>query len=390
MKAFLATALLLFCSHTPVETGADRLFEASYFRWIEGKRVGLITNPSGVDSRLVPTVDLLTKQSGVELVALFGPEHGLDGQAQAGESVSSNPAASSLYGKTRSLTPDMLQNVDVLLYDIQDVGARFYTYISTLFESMKTAAQTGIPLVVLDRPNPIDATRVEGPVLESGYESFVGIYPLPIRYGLTVGELAMLFNHEAHIGCDLRIVPIQGWKRSQWYEQTDLHWILPSPNMPRITTAAVYPGLGLIEGTNLSEGRGTTLPFELMGAPWFNSRKLTDQLNQMKLGGVHFRPQAFTPTFSKYKGELCRGIQVHILDRDLFQPLPVVLHILAKVLKSHPGKLQFKEKAFDRLAGNSWIREGLLRGQSVDEIVKRWQPSLEEFKQKREKYLLYR
>lgn len=381
---------LLLLAPVGIGVGADRIFEEQYFAWIKGKRIGVITNPTGVNSQLESLIDLLERRSDVRMVALFGPEHGLEGQAQAGESIASNRHIYSLYGDTRSPTAEMLKDVDLLVYDLQDVGVRFYTYISTLFESMKAAAGKGIPLVVLDRPNPIDGTRVEGPVLEAGYESFVGIYPLPIRYGMTAGELARFFNQEAGMGCDLRVVPLRDWKRRQWYDRTALAWVPPSPNMPTVETAVAYPGTCLVEGTNLSEGRGTTRPFELIGASWLKGREVVERLNDLGLSGVRFRFQVFTPTFSKYQGELCQGFQIHVVDRDLFEPIPAVLHILRVIHILHPERFQFKDRTFDRLAGNSWIRESLLEGKQVEEIVQRWKPGLQEFKKKRERYLIYR
>ncbi|MGH9338379.1 MAG: exo-beta-N-acetylmuramidase NamZ domain-containing protein [Acidobacteriota bacterium] len=372
-----------------VRIGADRLFEQPYAGWIRGKRVGLITNQTGVNSDLESTIDLLDQHSEVRLTALFGPEHGIEGQAQAGQKISNRRNIYSLYGDTQAPTAEMLQDVDVLIYDIQDVGARFYTYISTLFKSMEAAARRRVPMIVLDRPNPITGEMVEGPVLEPGFESFVGIFRLPIRYAMTAGELAGYFNTEAGIGCDLRIVPLQGWRRSQWYDQTGLSWVMPSPNMPTLETATVYPGLCLLEGTNLSEGRGTARPFELFGATWLDSRGLSRRLNDLNLDGVYFRPQSFTPTFSKYQKEECQGIQLHVLDRDLFRPVPVLLHILTEVRRLHPGKLEIRDKSFDRLAGNSWIRQALADGLAVEQIVSRWQAELEDFRAKRSKYLLY-
>jgi uncharacterized protein YbbC (DUF1343 family) len=387
-RLFVLVLIFTVCFNGTVRVGADRLFEKKYFQWIKGKRVGLVTNPTGVDSHLELTADRLGAQADTSLTALFAPEHGLFGAAQAGEQVQSTTTIYSLYGQTPGPTAEMLANVDVLIYDIQDVGVRFYTYLSTLYETMQSAAAKGIPLIVLDRPNPIDARRVQGPVLEAGRESFVGIYRMPIRYGMTVGELAQLMNAEAHLGCDLRVVPMKGWKRSHWFDKTRLQWILPSPNMPTLATATVYPGTCLIEGTNLSEGRGTTRPFELIGAPWLDAESLADSLNRLRLKGVYFRPQAFTPTFSKYKDQLCQGIQVHVLDRDDFQPIEATLCIIDQIMKLQPGSLEFSN-GFDRLVGTTQVREALLRGDSVTAIEKSWEPGLKEFMKTRKKYLLY-
>ena len=387
----LACSFTFSCAvaQTAVLSGADRILEDPYLDWIRGKRVGLITNPTGVTSQLVSTWELLVQHREVEVVALFGPEHGIRGQAQAGDHVSDYGTVYSLYGDHRAPTAEMLEDVEVLIYDIQDVGVRFYTYISTMYLSMQAAAKKSIPFIVLDRPNPIGGSRVEGPVVEAEYESFVGLPGLPIRYGMTPGELAQMLNEEKDLGSDLKVVPLSDWHRHQWYDQTALVWIQPSPNMPTLTTATVYPGFGLIEGTNLSEGRGTTLPFELVGAPWLNGQELAKRLNRLQLAGVRFRLQPFTPTSSKYQDQPCQGVQIHILDRSIFQPLKAVLHLLAEVRRLHPEQLEFNETIFDPLAGNSWVREALSEGRPVKEIVARWQAELERFKQKREKYLLY-
>ncbi|MEE8349596.1 MAG: DUF1343 domain-containing protein [Acidobacteriota bacterium] len=396
-KIAMLQALLAVCFTTsgtvaqdPVQSGADRILENPYLSWIQGKRVGLITNPTGVTSTLNSTWDLLSQHPDVDLKALFGPEHGIFGQAQAGDHVSDSGKVYSLYGETRAPTAEMLEGVEVLIYDIQDVGVRFYTYISTMYLSMQAAAKHGIPFIVLDRPNPIDGSRVEGPILQTEKKSFLGLVGLPIRYGMTPGELARMLNGETNLGSDLKVVPLSGWHRQDWYDQTALEWVLPSPNMPTLTTATLYPGLGLIEGTNLSEGRGTSLPFELVGAPWLSGQELAKRLNRLPLAGVRFRFQTFTPTTSKYQGEPCQGVQIHILDRTTFQPLEVALHLLQEVQMLHPEQFQWNTTFLDRLVGNSWVREALSEGRPVDEIVNRWQQELKEFKEVRKRYLLYR
>ncbi|MGW8181411.1 MAG: exo-beta-N-acetylmuramidase NamZ family protein, partial [bacterium] len=260
---------------------------------------------------------------------------------------------------------------------------------STMLECMKAVASTEIPFIILDRPNPIDGTRVEGPLLEKNLESFVGIAHLPIRHGMTPGELALLLTSELKLNLDLRIVPLAGWHRSELFDETGLQWIAPSPNIPTPATAAVYPGMCLIEGTNLSEGRGTTLPFQLVGSPWLDAGEVCSELNQLGLGGVRFRPQNFTPTSSKFKGLLCRGIQIHVLDQGQFQPIPVALHLLQRIHAHHSDQLKFNNTFFDKLAGNSWIRTRLLEGTNVKALVDRWQPELNGFKRIRDKYLLY-
>jgi uncharacterized protein YbbC (DUF1343 family) len=363
---------------------------------IRGKNVGLITNPTGVDGDLVSDVDLLAHTPGVHLVALFGPEHGIRGAHQAGASVGSHhdPVTGlpvySLYGKTRQPTPAMLKGVDVLVFDVQAVGARFYTYLYTMADAMKAAAAAHIPIVVLDRPNPIGGTKVQGPVLDPKFASFVGEYPIPLRYGMTIGELAELFDHQFHIGADLTVVKMHGWKRSMYYDDTPLQFVMPSPNMPTLATALVYPGMGLVEGTNVSEGRGTTRPFELAGAPWIDAEQLSRALNEKRLPGVRFRPVHFTPTFSKYEGKPCNGIEVHVMDRDAFNPVVVGLTVIATIHGLYPHQFAFNASDFDRLVGNDWIRQDIEKGIPAPEMQRHWQAGLSQFETIRQQYLLYK
>ena len=376
-------------SRPTLRLGSDRLFGEPYLGWVEGKAVGLVANHTAVNSGLEAVASILSNHPRVELKAIFAPEHGFSGDVQAGVLVPHKSRIYSLYGAHRSPTPEMLRGVDLLIYDIQDVGVRFYTYISTLYECMKAAAREGIPLIVLDRPNPIDGDRVEGPLLDASLVSFVGVHPLPIRYGMTVGELARLFNQEGKLGCDLKVVPMQGWRRSRWYDETGLVWIPPSPNMPTLTTATLYAGFCLLEGTNLAEGRGTTRPFELVGAPWLDATRLVAALNALGLDGVYFRVQSFTPTFSKFKGQVCQGVQIHIVDRDRFDPIACALHLLRQTLDLHPDELTFQDQMFDLLAGQSGLRSDLLRGVEVEQMVASWRPGLEAFRERRSRHLLY-
>ena len=363
---------------------------------VEGKNVGLITNPTGVNRELVSDIDLLAHAPGVHLVALFGPEHGIRGAHQAGARVGSNrdPVTGlpvySLYGKTREPTPAMLKGVDVLVFDIQAVGTRFYTFLYTMADAMKAAAAAHIPIIVLDRPDPIGGILVQGPVLDPKFVSFVGEYPIALRYGMTVGELARLFNGEFHLGADLTVVKMRGLKRAMYYDDTPLQFVIPSPNMPTETTALVYPGMGLVEGTNVSEGRGTTLPFQLTGAPWIDADALAQALNAKKLPGVRFRPAHFTPTFSKYQGKPCNGVQVHVIDRSTFNPVIVGLTVIRTIHDMYPKDFAFKASHFDLLIGNDWVRQDIENGVPVVQMVGRWQPDLARFKRVREKYLLYR
>lgn len=378
----------------PFAIGVEVLLEDQK-HLIEGKNVGLITNPTGVDQELNSIVDLLHNDPEVKLTALYGPEHGVRGNAQAGQYVDyyidevTGLPVYSLYGSTRKPTQEMLEGVDVLLFDIQDVGTRFYTYIYTMALAMEAAKEKGIPFIVLDRPNPLGGTKVEGPVLDPEFASFVGQYAIPLRHGMTVGELAKLFNKEFDINADLTVVEMKGWKRDMWYDETGMQFVAPSPNMPTLDTALAYPGTALIEGTNVSEGRGTTKPFEYIGAPFINSTELAGELNALNLPGVTFRAASFTPAFSKHSGKLSHGIQVHITDRDAYQPVETGLHIVKTIYDLYPGEFTLTP-FFNNLIGNGWINQGIKEGMSVEEMKDRWEAELEEFKKVRENYLMYK
>lgn len=365
---------------------------------LAGKRVGLITNPTGVTVKLESAIDRMAQARDFKLAALFGPEHGVRGDAQAGAAVADRMDARtglpaySLYGTTRKPTPAMLAGLDVLVFDIQDIGARFYTYPWTLALVMQAAREAGMGVIVADRPNPIGGIRVEGPVLDPALASFVGAYPIPIRHGMTLGELALMMNTDFGIGCDLTVVTCTNWRRPDDATQTGLPWVPPSPNMPTIDTAFIYPGTCLIEGTNLSEGRGTTKPFELIGAPFIDAHGLADRLNQRNLPGAHFRPAWFAPSFSKFQGQLCAGVQLHITDRASFAPVDAGIAILLEVARHHGKDFSFlpgNPPFFDKLAGVSWLREAITAGESLEAIKTRWQPELAAFKLKRARRLLY-
>ncbi len=404
----------------PVRPGVEILLETR-IDLIKGKRVGLLTNPTGVDSRLDSVIDRLRNSAGVELVALYGPEHGVRGNAQAGEYVpfyfddKYGVPVFSLYGQSSKPEPGMLKNideymrsfdttdagkipdgamirdVDVLIFDLQDVGTRVYTYVATMAYAMQAAAESGIDLIVLDRPNPINGELLEGPVLEyPEFSSFVGLYPIPERHGMTVGELARMFS-DKFLGrkANLTVVPMEGWRRTMWFDETGLPWVIPSPNMPTLDTATVYPGQVLFEGTNVSEGRGTTRPFELFGAPWIDGHELARNLNELELPGVRFREAWFTPTFSKFAGELCGGAQVHVTDRNLYRPFATALHIIRTVMDTYPDKFEFHADYFDKVAGTAKIRTALETGQSVREIVAAYEAGLSAFAETRRPYLLY-
>jgi uncharacterized protein YbbC (DUF1343 family) len=377
----------------PVVPGIEVLI-SEQLDLVKGKRIGLITNHTGVDRNLRHDIDVLTSAPELRVVALFSPEHGIRGTAPAGEKVRSSVdekskiSVYSLYGEVTRPTAEMLKEVDVLLYDIQDVGSRFYTYISTLGQCMEAASEKKLPFVVLDRPAPIGA-GVEGPLLKLEFRSFVGAFPIPIRYGLTPGELAGFIKAYRKLDLTLSVVKMKHWQHALWYDETGLVWLPPSPNIPALTTASVYPGMCLFEGTNLSEGRGTLQPFETVGAPWIDGLRLAEQLNGLELPGILFRPVSFTPSSSKFVGAVCHGIQVHVVDRKLCQPVLTALTILQQVRKTYPGHFQFGEKHFDRLAGSDSVRKALEQDVPAAQIVAGWQEDLKKFDADRKKYLLY-
>ncbi|MDP9469079.1 MAG: DUF1343 domain-containing protein [Chloroflexota bacterium] len=366
---------------------------------LAGKRVGLITNQTGVDRSLRSTIDLLQRAEGIELVALFGPEHGVRGDAQAGAKVNgavdqrTRLPAHSLYGETQTPTPAMLAGIDSLIFDIQDAGVRFYTYLSTMAYAQEAAAAAGLAFVVLDRPNPISGTRVEGNVLDPDFQSFVGAHPIPIRHGLTFGELARLFAAERGWP-DPIVVPIRGWRRNQWFDETGLPFVLPSPNLPTLDALTLYPGTCLVEGTNVSEGRGTTRPFELVGAPWLDPFLLAEELDRRNLPGVAFRPTYFTPTFSKHANVSCGGVQIHILNRDATRPVQLGVHLLHVLRDLNRDAFTWREGregryAIDLLLGSDHPRRALDGGGGVAEVTAGWDEEARAFEERRRPFLLY-
>ena len=361
---------------------------------VAGNRVGLITNPSGVTADLRSTADLLYEAEDVQLVALFGPEHGIRGNVADGATIASSVdevtgvPMYSLYGPVKKPTEEMLRGLDVLLFDIQDVGVRFYTYIYTMAYAMEACGDAGIPFVVLDRPNPLGGNAVAGNLLDMRFRSFVGNYPIPLRYGMTVGELARLLNEEYALGADLTVVPMMGWTRDMLFEDTGLPWVPPSPNMPSFATAIVYPGTCLVEGTSISEGRGTTSPFQQIGAPYVDGRRLSDHLTEQRFPGVLFRPLSFTPRFSKYEGELCGGVYVHVLDADAFEPVRTGLGMVAALRTLYPDDFGWRPH-FDLLMGTDAVRLAIEEGVSVDEIMEGWAAEREGFEGIRRKYMVY-
>lgn len=387
---------------SPVKTGLDRVEQ--YRDQFAGKRLGIITNHTGYNRQGRHILDVFMEMQQTRITAIFGPEHGIRGDRDAGAVIDHQKENQipvySLYGETHKPTPQMLEEVDVLIFDIQDVGVRFYTYIWTMALAMEAAAEQGIPFIVLDRPNPINGNDVEGNILEAAFATFVGLYPIPVRHGMTVGELARLFNGEGWLAggvrADLTVIAMEGWQRGQWFDQTGLTFLAPSPNMPDLETASIYPGLCLLEGTNLSEGRGTYQPFLQFGAPWIDKALLAAELNQLHLPGVRFEAHEFTPvsipgmsTNPKYKDVLCYGAKIIVTDRNELKPYWTGIKLVEKIYQLYPDKLEFRASHFDRLCGTTKIRETILAKQSLEQLRTIFQADEERFATLREKYLLY-
>lgn len=394
--AILTLTMSLGACCAGVKTGLDNI--ASCEQLFRGKRVGIITNHTACNSDGRHITDVFGDMQGVRITALFGPEHGIRGTEAAGKTIESQSGDGdipvySLYGKTTKPTAEMLKDVDVLVFDIQDVGARFYTYTYTMSLAMEAAAENGKRFVVLDRPNPINGLTVEGNILEPKFASFVGLYPIPVRHGMTIGELAKMFNGQGWLAggakADLVVVPMQGWRRGDWYDRTGLRFIKPSPNMTDLETAAIYPGLCLLEGTNVSEGRGTSKPFLQFGAPWIDADDLTARLNKLSLPGMQFQPTTFTPNASKYAGERCHGAKITIMDRDLLEPYWAGILIINEIRRMYPDDFEFRASHFDRLCGTSEVRNAITNGSSLQSLEETWQPRLKTFLQIRKRYLLY-
>ncbi|MEN8221899.1 MAG: DUF1343 domain-containing protein [Acidobacteriota bacterium] len=385
------------------------------------KRVALLSNYSATDSGLNLTIKLLSNCNDLNLTTLLAPEHGLTGKYQAGENVPeyidrrTGLPVISLYDQTsdissglpenidermrnfdtseagKKIDPDILENIDLIILDIQDIGTRIYTYISTMGYLMEALAGTGKELLILDRPNPITGTRFEGPVLQyPEFFSFVGFYSIPVRHGMTIGELALMFNDKLYSNkVRISIEKTVNWKRDMWLDHFGANWISPSPNMPTLNTAAVYPGMVFLEGTNISEGRGTTTPFEQFGAPWLDGYSLSEELNKKKMSGVIFHETVFRPVFSKYSGTDCSGVKILVSDREKFSPFKTMLQVLSTIEELQPGKLVIYDKYFNKIAGNSTIAAMLLNGEKPEQIIRSYEKDLSEFKKYCKKYYLY-
>ena len=391
-------------SAAPVVLGLERLLR-DRLDLVGSVRVGLVCNQATVDHSLRHAADLMHAHPDVRLTTLFGPQHGIRGDVQD-NMVETEHAVDratglrvySLYSETREPTEAMLAEVDAIVVDLQDVGCRIYTFVYTMANCMRAARAYGKKVIVCDRPNPIGGEQVEGNLLEPGFASFVGQYPIPTRHGMTAGELARLFNERFGIGCELEVVPMEGWARHHWMDDSDAPWVMPSPNMPTLDTATVFPGTVHLEGTQLSEGRGTTRPFELVGAPYIDAEEYARALNALGLPGVHFRATVFQPTFQKHAGRSCGGVQIHVLDRALFEPVragaAVVktahdLHRREFAWKNPPYEYVYDKNPFDVIAGTSALREAIESGARLDEIAASWRSGVEQFRRLREPFLLY-
>lgn len=397
---------LLFGVDNPkVKTGLD-VFLVEHLSLLEGKTAGIITNQTGIASSGEHIVDILSSIEGVSIGAVYAPEHGIRGDLPDATEMTSyvdrrtGLRVWSLYGENLKPTEEMLKDIDVLIYDIQDVGARFYTFISTMGLAMEAASEQGKQIIVLDRPAPINGVTIEGPIIEEDHFSFVGQYPIPVRYGMTAGEMARMIKGENWMKgmdkLDLKVIPMKGWHRAMWFDETGLPWIRPSPNIPSILTAAVYPGLCLIEALNVSEGRGTMRPFEQIGAPWIDSHKLAEIMNSFHLPGIYFKPITFTPVslpqaapWNKYRDQDVNGLSLIVTDRDRLRPLQVGVYLFAALKRQYPAELELREN-LERLIGISSFRRSIDDLRSPEDILAEWNPGIEAFNKARQKYLLYK
>jgi uncharacterized protein YbbC (DUF1343 family) len=377
--------------HGRVKTGIDALEEQN-FAALRGKRVGLITNQTGVDSKGRRTIDVLAHAEGVKLVAIFSPEHGIAGKAENTGIANATDQATglpvySLYGETRRPTGEMLANVDALVFDIQDAGARFYTYITTMGYAMEEAAKRHVAFFVLDRPNPLGGEVIEGPMLDRGRLSFVGYFPMPVRYAMTMGELAQMFNAENKIGADLHVIAMEDWHRSEVFADTGLQWIPPSPNLRTLDETFLYPGIEPLQGGGVSVGRGTDTPFELFGAPWMVAADVAAELNRRAIPGVRFATTLFTPSDGLYRDQYCQGVSMTIEDRASFRSMRMGIEIADTLHRIYPKQFQLEKMMF--LLGSQSTLDRLSRGDSPKDIVEGWAPDLDKFGAMRQKYLLY-
>jgi len=385
-----------------VQLGSERLLASSA---LDGLRVAIVCNPASVDHEFVHIADRLAAHPRAHLRAIFGPQHGFRSDVQEnmietahGRDDLRRVPVYSLYSEAREPSAEMLREIDVLVIDLQDVGTRIYTYIYTMANCLIAARKHGVKVLVCDRPNPIGGVAVEGPVLIPGFESFVGLYPIPMRHGMTIGELARLFNEFFGIGADLEVAALGHWRREMYHDTAQTPWVMPSPNIPTLDTAIVYPGTVLFEGTSVSEGRGTTRPFELVGAPGVVSERFADELNRHRLPGVFFRPAVFEPTFHKHARQSCGGCQIHVLDREAFRPVLTGVALVAAFRAADPERFRWRDPPyeyeheklpFDILAGSSELRQQIETGVTAEDIARSWEPAVVDFRTLRRQYLLY-
>src|SRR5687767_6276900 len=393
---------MLTSAEAGVRLGSDLLLDSPRLR---GARVAVVCNHASIDRGFLHIVDRLAAADGVTLGAIFGPQHGFRSDVQDnmvetphGDDPGRRVPIYSLYSETREPTAEMLSGIDVLVIDLQDVGARIYTYIYTMANCMRACARHGIPVIVCDRPNPIGGVDVEGARLTPGFESFVGLFPIPMRHGMTIGELARFFNEVFSIGAQLDVVAMEGWRRDMYADQTGLPWVMPSPNMPTLDTAIVYPGTVLFEGIMLSEGRGTTRPFELVGAPWIEAERFARDMNSLRLTGVYFRPAVFEPTFQKHAKQTCGGCQIHVTARHLFKPVLVGVALAGMFWRTNPSKFAWRQPPYeyehdkmpiDILAGSDALRKHIEADVPATEIASTWRSDEEDFRMLRERFLMY-
>jgi uncharacterized protein YbbC (DUF1343 family) len=392
----------IFAVYFNVLLGIDLLVRKD-FSALGGMRIGLLSTVSCCDSTLSQTISLFERSKTAKLEALFAPEHGLyaalQDQVMAPDSIyGGNIRVHSMYGRERKPALAALANLDGIAIDLHDVGTRYYTFIWSAMLMIKQAAIAGKKVFILDRPNPLNGVTVQGPLIEHGFESFVGLYSIPVRHGMTIAEICTMLNHLHGIGADIEVVKLRGWQRKYYFDENRLEWTVPSPNMPYFSTALVYPGMCLLEGTNVSEGRGTTRPFEIFGAPWIDPMRLVNELNKKEISGCVFRPTFFVPSFHKYRGRLCGGAHVYVKKRKEFDPLTCGLQIIQTIRRlfrkdfawrQPPYEFEKKKLPFDILIGNSWIRKEIEKGTKIHTIRKRWQAGLNRFITMRKKYLLY-
>lgn len=387
-----------------ITLGLEKLLENPR-NYLNISRVGLICNQASVNHLYQHAADLFYENEAIKLTTLFGPQHGIRGDVQDNMietshsiDVKTGLPIYSLYSETREPTEEMLKDLDILVFDLQDIGGRVYTFIYTMAYAMKACAKFGKKFIVCDRPNPINGVDVEGNLLEKGHESFVGQYPIPMRHGMTVGELARFFNKEFEINCELEIIEMEGWQRDLYLDQTDSPWVIPSPNIPTVDTAVVFPGTVYFEGTQVSEGRGTTRPFEFIGSPYIDANDFATTLDSFNLEGCIFRPTNFMPTFQKHAGQSCGGIFIHVTDRHIFKPVITGIALIKVLLEMYsvdfkwkvpPYEYEFSRNPFDVIAGNLKLREFLENGSSLDKIKISWGVDEQNFLQTREKYLIY-